>query len=68
MIAVSSHVTFAENHAPYHEYRDHLVPAAYFKRMYRDYRHNDAYSPEHMPPTMPRILVFLSKIRKMFLV
>ncbi|KAK4029202.1 hypothetical protein OUZ56_022207 [Daphnia magna] len=65
MIAVSGQDIPGENHVPH---RDHQAPAVYFKPMYRDYRYNDAYHPEHITPTMPRILVFISKIRKMFLV
>jgi hypothetical protein len=31
------------------------------------FQHNVAYDPEHRPPSMPKILIFMSKIRKMFL-
>ncbi|KAI9560404.1 hypothetical protein GHT06_014421 [Daphnia sinensis] len=65
LIRISGQAIPGEYHAPHH---DRQAPPAYFKPMYREYRYNDAYHPEHIPPTMPRILVFVSKIRKMFLV
>lgn len=48
---------------------DHPATAPFLENNRREpaYQHNVAYHPEYRPPAMPKILVFMSKIRKMFL-
>lgn len=68
-IVLSGQAPFKETDTLNQEHNDHSTSVAFTPNYHGDdYKHNDAYHPEHKPPPMPRILVFISKIKKMFLV
>lgn len=69
VIAVSGQAPSKESDAPNQEHNDHPAAAAFTPNHHgHDYKYNYAYHPEHKPPPIPRIFVFVAKIRKMFLV
>ncbi|KAI9560400.1 hypothetical protein GHT06_014417 [Daphnia sinensis] len=69
MIVVSGQAPIKETEAPNQQHNDSPTAAAFTPNHHgHDYKYNDAYHPEHKPPPIPRIFVFVAKIRKMFLV